>query len=280
MGERMPKLRSLEIQGFRSFCRKVELSFAGDIAVLWGPNSQGKTSLCEAIEFLLTGTTVRRELTAGSQDEFAGARRNVHIGTSEDVFVQATIETDNGARHVVKRVLVRDFEKRSACDGRLEIDGKAASQADLGTLGIVLSAPPMQTPILFQHTLAYLFSAKPSDRSAYFKALLEVADLDGTRQEIQTAIRDFRAPIYALQPGLDQLKKIPSVLEVLNTHFEGKPNVARVQHGLDHAANALLQDDEHCLRGATTTAIEELRSTIDERQRSAFPMALLVFPSL
>lgn len=228
----MPKFRALEVQGFRAFCRKVELSFEGDLAVLWGPNSQGKTSLCEGIEFLLTGTTVRRELTAGSQDEFAGALRNVHLANNDDVYVQATIETDNGARRVLKRVLVRDFEKRSACESRLEIDGNAANQDDLRRLGFVLSAPPMQAPVLLQHTLAYLFSARPGDRSAYFKALLEVADLDDTRREIQNAIGAFPAPGYAMQASLERLKQIPTVLAVLKTHFRSQPDVARVRRGL------------------------------------------------
>ena len=194
----MPKLRTVEIQGFRAFCRKVELSFDGDLAVLWGPNSQGMTSFCEGLEFLLTGTTVRRDLTAGSQDEFAGALRNVHLASTQEVFVQATIEADTGRRHVIRRTLARDFEKRSACESRLEIDGNVATQDDLRQLGLALSAPPMQAPILLQHTLAYLFSAKPGDRSTYFKALLEVADLDDARRAIELAMQGFSAPTYAL----------------------------------------------------------------------------------
>jgi hypothetical protein len=276
----MPKFRALEIQGFRAFCRKVELSFDGDLAVLWGPNSQGKTSLCEGMEFLLTGTTVRRALTAGSQDEFAGALRNVHLPPGDDVFVQATLEADDGSRHVIKRVLARDFEKRSACESRLEIDGKASTQDALRRLGIVLSAPPMQAPILLQHTLAYLFSAKPGDRSAYFKALLEVTDLDATRGEIQEAIGAFASPTYALQPSLDRLKNIPSVLAVLKMHFKNQPDVGRVRIGLERAADALLRDAGDSSRGETRTALDDLRKTLDERQRSAFPSDLFRAPSI
>ena len=276
----MAKFRSLEVQGFRAFCRKVDLSLDGDLAVLWGPNSQGKTSLCEGIEFLLTGTTVRRELTAGSQDEFAGALRNVHLPSKDEVYVQATIDAEDGSRHVIKRVLVRDFEKRGSCESKLEIDGNAATQDELRKLGIVLSAPPMQAPILLQHTLAYLFSAKPGDRSAYFKALLEVADLDDIRKEILDALGAFSTPTYPLQEKLDRLKEIPSVLAVLKTHFKDKPDVERVRRGLERAADALLRDAGDTSRGETTTAIEDLRKTLVDRQRAVFPVDMFLTPSL
>ena len=276
----MPKLRTVEIQGFRSFRRKQELLFGGDLAVLWGPNSQGKTSLCEAIEFLLTGTTVRRDLTAGSQDEFAGALRNVHMAASDKVYVQATIESADGARHVIRRTLLKDFEKRGQCDSRLELDGRTVGQDALHGLGIVLSQAPMQAPILLQHTLSYLFSARPADRSTYFKALLEVADLDDLRRDILGAIKTFGAPPYKHQSKLEVLKGVPVVLNVLKVHFRRMPSEKQVRHGLELSAVALLEEV-----GAKTTdnhasPVDQLRRHLEERQRSVFPVSYLRTPPM
>src|SRR6266545_6263036 len=62
---RAPRINKIEIQGFRAFGAKPQtLVFSSPIAAVWGANSQGKTSLAEAFEFLLTGATVRRELLA------------------------------------------------------------------------------------------------------------------------------------------------------------------------------------------------------------------------
>lgn len=277
----MAKFRTLEVQGFRAFCRKQEMSFESNLAVLWGPNSQGKTSLCEALEFLLTGTTVRRDLTAGSQDEFAGALRNVHVGEDDEVYVQATIEASDGTRHVIRRVLAKDFEKRAPCESRLEVDGKAATQDAIRALGIVLSQPPMQAPILLQHTLAYLFSAKPGDRSAYFKALLEVNDLDDVRRELQNAIATFAVPSYPLRAHLDRLKDVPVVVAILKVQFRNMPDVATVRAGLEKAAGALLRDAAIPRSGTDEgTELDRLRRSLAERQRAAFPVAQLKFPSM
>ncbi|HTF70355.1 MAG TPA: hypothetical protein VK638_47530, partial [Edaphobacter sp.] len=66
----------------------------------------------------------------------------------------------------------------------MQRDRKPASADDFAKIGISLSQPPMAVPILMQHTLGYLFTAKPLERSLYFKALLEVGDLDLLRNAI------------------------------------------------------------------------------------------------
>src|SRR6516165_1249036 len=179
------RISKLEIQGFRSFGLDTQtLEFPSPLAVVWGPNSQGKTSLAEAVEFLLTGQIVRRALMASGQDEFADALRNAHLPPGTACFVQATIMGDDGTSHTVRRMLKSDYGKKQDCETKLEIDGAAVSQTDLAGIGIVLSQPPLRAPVLAQHTLGYLFSARPQDRAGYFKALLEVTDLDEFRNAV------------------------------------------------------------------------------------------------
>ena len=109
---------------------------------VWGPNSQGKTSLAEAIEFLLTGQIVRRMLVASSQDEFADALRNAHLPPGMPVFVQATILAPDASSHIIRRTLKTDYSKKQDCETALAIDAKPAAETALLALGIVLSQPP------------------------------------------------------------------------------------------------------------------------------------------
>src|SRR5262245_54734809 len=100
------RISKLEVQGFRAFGRAVQtLDLPSLLAVVWGPNSQGKTSLAEAVEFLLTGQIVRRALMGSGQDEFADALRNAHLPARMHVFAQATIVDSGGTPRIVKRVL-------------------------------------------------------------------------------------------------------------------------------------------------------------------------------
>jgi DNA repair exonuclease SbcCD ATPase subunit len=133
------KIKRIEIQGFRAFGKSVQaLDFNSLIACVLGPNSQGKTSLAEAFEFLLTGQIVRRVLLASTQDEFADALRNVHMPKSLPTFVQATLVADNKT-YVVKRTLIADYSKKQDCQSVLHIGGMVATEADLVTLAACLT---------------------------------------------------------------------------------------------------------------------------------------------
>ncbi len=182
----MAKIRRLEVKGFRSFGAQSQLlEFGGPMAVIWGPNSQGKTSLAETIEFLLTGKTVRRELVASAKREFAEALRNAHLPQAEEVVVAAEIEDAQDHVHRIERRLVHDYTGRDPCQSELKVDGEPAD--DLINLGIRLSQPPLEAPVLMPHTLRYVVSAEPQKRTEYFKALLEVSDLEEIRKTIADA---------------------------------------------------------------------------------------------
>ena len=174
-----PRIKYITIKGVRAFgATEQVLNVPGDLVVVWGPNSKGKTSLAEAVEFLLTGDIARRELMASSQDEFADALRNAHVQAGEEVHVTAHIKGTDGVDHIVKRTLVSDYGKKQDCQSRLEIDGVKAGGDDLEKLGIVLLDAPLQAPVVAQHTLSYILSVRPQDRATYFQTLLDVTDPD------------------------------------------------------------------------------------------------------
>ena len=168
-----------------------------DITVVWGPNSKGKTSLAEAFEFLLTGRIARREIMASSQDEFADCLRNAHLPDGQDVYVAARIMAPDGTPHEIKRVLVADYAKKQDCQSRLELDGQVGSEADLAGLGIILSQPPLEAPVLAQHTLSYIFSVRPQDRATYFKTLLEVTDAEADLTQPRRMFSTTNSPTTA-----------------------------------------------------------------------------------
>jgi len=231
------RISKLEIQGFRSFGRDAQtLEFPSPLAVVWGPNSQGKTSLAEAVEFLLTGEIVRRALMASGQDEFADALRNAHLPAGTPCWVQATITGGDGTSHTIRRTLKTDYGKKQDCETELEIDGAVAAETALAGIGIVLSQPPLCAPVLAQPTLGYLFSAKPQDRAGYFKALLEVTDLD-----------EFRNAVAALEkeceviPG-PLIRKLEAAIEVAGRHL--RPLLAKLPDAtaIDAAFSAACKD--------------------------------------
>lgn len=210
------QLSRIELQGFRSFGNVRQfLDLAFSVSTLWGGNSQGKTSFVEALEFLFTGQIARRELLASTKDEFAEALRNAHIPPTHPVWVAAKIVCADGQSRTLTRRLVEDYRRASAagCTSRLEIDGHVCTEDDIRVqLGLRLSHPPLRAPVLSQHTLGYLFSVSPTDRAAYFRAMLDTQELE-----------DFRNGVAALPPLL-KAQDLPALDDLVSV--EAIPDLA------------------------------------------------------
>ena len=268
-----PRLRSLTVKGFRAYgATEQTLNLPADIAVVWGPNSTGKTSLAEAIEFLLTGRIARRELMASSQDEFADALRNAHLPPGQQVYVAATVIGSDGASHQVKRVLTADYAKKQDCKSSFEIDSKPGSEADLATLGVSLSQPPLAAPVLAQHTLSYIFSVRPQDRATYFKAILEVTDLDDLRNNIAGLFGELAPPVDPLLTKFDALLGVAALkagLSVLGSTIPDPPALVAVLDAGAHALIAAAGAQVPATRAERLVAVERL---LEERRSKTFPL--------
>jgi hypothetical protein len=267
------RIRSLTVKGFRAYGPAEQtLNVPAELAAVWGPNSKGKTSLAEAFEFLLTGKVVRRELMASAQDEFADALRNAHLATTDEVFVAAKIEAPDGAFHEIKRLLTADYGKRQDCTSRLEIDGAPAAEADLAKLGIVLSQPPLQAPVLAQHTLGHIFSVRPQDRATYFKTLLEVTDLDDLRNEIAALTGELAPFDDPLLGKFDRCLTVAALKPVLSGLATSVPSLARLIASMERAARALIEaagEDDPPTPEERLQAIEKI---LADRRGKTFPV--------
>lgn len=252
----MTRIRSLTVKGFRAYGGVEQtLNLPSDIAVVWGPNSKGKTSLGEAFEFLLTGRISRREMMASSQDEFADALRNAHLPLGQEVSVTAAIIAPDGSDHEIRRVLTADYAKRQDCASRLEIDGVAAQEADLAALGIVLSQPPLQAPVLAQHTLAYIFSVRPQDRATYFKALFELTDLDELRDSIAGLDSELEEPVEDALAKFDLCAELSPLRAAFSGILQAIPDV-----------NGITEKFDGCIRTLLEKAAAEIPAAANERR--------------
>ena len=273
----MAKIERLSIQGFRSFGGNTEkLEFNAPISVIWGPNSGGKTSLAEAIEFLFTGDIARRELLASAVDEFENALRNAHLQEEAEVFVEASITDEEGKAHILRRELLEDFTKRKMCRSKLTLDGTEICPDELSKVGIELSEPPLAAPVLMQHTLGYLFSANPKERASYFKTLLELADLD----EVREALREIDKRIPAAPTVYREiLTNCTSALaeagEVLAPLAAGTHTASEIEAKVAEAAMNLVTSAGEQPKPILSEVLDQLETIVVERQSREFPVAAL-----
>ena len=76
-----PQIKTIEVQGFRAFgADKQDADTNAPISVFWGPNSKGKTSLAEALEFASRAVMYqRRALVERPGDTQSGYFLGLHL---------------------------------------------------------------------------------------------------------------------------------------------------------------------------------------------------------
>src|SRR5258708_12154388 len=87
-------LKSVQIQGFKTFAKKTELLFEPGITAVVGPNGSGKSNLVDAIRWVL-GERSARELRGSRMEEivYSGGARRAASGMAE---VKLLIDNSDG----------------------------------------------------------------------------------------------------------------------------------------------------------------------------------------
>ena len=187
---RFLSIRPYYFRGFHEPQRPINLN--ADLVTVDGRNSSGKTSLAEAMEWLLSGNIQRRE--QGDPAEHAGFIANRFRLDGQKTWVECDLAVD-GETTKIKRVLVEDYgsKKNSHCTSRLFINGKEIENStDL--LNEYFSGV---APLLMQHTLREFVKDPPDSRLRYFEKLLninEISDLIADAQVSNLRQSDFPRP--------------------------------------------------------------------------------------
>lgn len=156
---------------FRGFGNADWINLDAGLVVLHGPNGQGKTSLAEALEWLLYGKTKRRERGENlSQRDYQGSYRNAHAPVDATTSVEAVLRASSGSEHTIRRELV--VGTRNAETSRTFVDENPMVLTDVG-----ISSDEVFNPVISQDGLQDLVHAKPKDRRDRISAALGLEPL-------------------------------------------------------------------------------------------------------
>ena len=253
------RFTSLNICGFRGFNDAQTLDLSDPIAVFEGPNGSGKTSIGEAMEWLLYGKTLKR--TKGdelSKREYDGCYKNTHYSGAALPFVEATLEDQTGRSRTIRRELKTDETST------LKVDGAVAQ--DLEAFGI---DTVYDRPLILQHTLQDFIFMKPKARYEVLSAMMGLEPLITFRNTVEAAKTEFgrRLPVNVTQAQnrrlllVEDMRQEAVLVPVATLIDSGNLGAAKVH--LQQIAQGLVQADT-----ADADLLPALRIKKAERERA------------
>jgi len=233
------------------------------LVVLYGPNGFGKTSLTEAIEWLLYGKTNRRERGETlSQRDYQGSYRNAHAPDESITAVEAVVRLHDGTEHTIRRELQVGARRLETSVNY--IDG---NEADINSLGV--SPEELFNPVIAQHSLQDFIHSRPIDRRDKISAALGLEPLVRYKANLDRARTRFQnnppQQVVEARSNISQAMRemLPSEnsREVALRWRVANYDITQDVEELENAARTLLNIEE--------TDSSKLKSNLEERRKSA-----------
>ncbi|HXI82607.1 MAG TPA: ATP-binding protein [Verrucomicrobiae bacterium] len=239
------KLKRLTIAGFRGFNTERSIDFHEKLTIIAAPNSHGKTSISEAMEFLLYGATSKVE-KADSKEEYKDSYRNRHFPVDKPAHIDATFGMAENAELRLRVEIDTDATIRRFVDGKFVENWPFH--------GVLLSTA---RPFVLQHALKYLLLVPPSERFQGFARLIGLNAIDDT---FQALISLCTKPTVSLPPEGQQ---ILNGLETLEARVKTVPELKKVATSLKRGVESVV--DTYSLIEDRVDAI--LGGKIDPKER-------------
>lgn len=235
-------LRSILPHYFRGFRdSSIPVQFDSKLVIIEGRNSQGKTSLVEALEWLLTGSLSRRDSKdLGDSKELENCITNSFRPQEENTWVEAVF-VKNEEIIKLKRILIKDYGKsrNDSCSSLLYKNNTELTKQEESEIKEQLfgSVPP----ILMQHTLGDFVKNNPSERYKYFESLL---NLDGLTNLIErSSMSDEMLDYYKFSNEFSVFEKLKIIVSKRSNYLNRYDNVKTTEK--EDFLTKLLNDVAH-----------------------------------
>lgn len=198
-------LKSLELNGFKSFADKTHIDFTDGITSLLGPNGCGKSNIVDSIKWVL-GEQSTKTLRASRMDDviFSGTESRKPSSMAE-----VTLTIDNEDRNLQTDVPEIQIRRRLFRTGESEyyINGQRCLLKNIKDLFLDTGVGKSAYSILEQGKIDQILSNKPEDRRYIFEEAAGISRFKVKCNEAQNRINRADENINQLTTVLSEVKR-------------------------------------------------------------------------
>ena len=176
-------LKSLEVQGFKSFPDKTIIRFGDDITAIVGPNGSGKSNISDAILWVL-GEQSSKTLRGAKMEDviFGGTQKRPAVG-----FAEATLKLDNSDRalpYEADEVMITRRYYRSG-DSEYYINRQSARLKDINEMFMDTGLGREGYSNIGQGRIDEILSLKSGDRREIFEEAAGISKYRHRKEETE-----------------------------------------------------------------------------------------------
>jgi len=197
-------LKSLELQGFKSFADKTVLTFGSDITAIVGPNGSGKSNISDAIRWVMGEQSTKALRGAKMEDViFGGTQKRAQVG-----FAEASLLLDNsdGAfRAEEKEIMVTRRYYRSG-ESEFYINKKSARLRDIHELFMDTGLGKEGYANISQGRIDEILSLKSTDRREIFEEAAGISKFRHRKEETERKLAGTEENLLRIGDKISELE--------------------------------------------------------------------------
>lgn len=198
-------LKSLDIQGFKSFANKTTIEFHRGVTAIVGPNGCGKSNVLDSIRWVL-GEQSAKALRGGEMADviFSGTDSRQAVGMAEVTMTFAECEQELGLDYHEVQITRRVFR-----DGRSEyfLNKTGCRLRDIQMLFMDTGIGRSAYSIMEQGKIDQILSSRPEDRRAIFEEAAGITKYKSQKKEALRKLESTEANLVRLTDIMKEVKR-------------------------------------------------------------------------
>ena len=197
-------LKSLELQGFKSFPDKTLIRFGDDITAIVGPNGSGKSNISDAILWVM-GEQSSKTLRGAKMEDviFGGTQKRTAVG-----FAEATLTLDNSDRALAydaDEVMVTRRYYRSG-DSEYYINKQSARLRDINEMFMDTGLGREGYSNIGQGRIDEILSLKSGDRREIFEEAAGISKYRHRKEETERKLEHTEDNLLRISDKVSELE--------------------------------------------------------------------------
>ena len=256
-------LKSIEVQGFKSFANKIHFQFHNGITGIVGPNGSGKSNVADAVRWVLGEQRVRQLRGASMQDViFSGTENRKPLS-----YAYVAITLDNSDHQLAISFDEVTVARRLYRSGESEylINGAPCRLKDVNELFYDTGIGKEGYSIIGQGQIDRILSGKPEEKRELFDEAAGIVKFKRRKAAAQTKLENEKQNLLRVNDILSELERQTGPLErqaeVARTYLRKKEDLKKLDVNVFLLENGRLREQLKSVEEKHRIASEDLEDT-------------------